>query len=79
MKSFLEKTGLDSCLPLIQKYIDKVICFVAPKIVLGRNGIFPFGGTGFDSIKEAYILDNITAEQIDNDIMITGYVHYDTN
>ncbi len=62
---------------LREKVINKVICFVGPKIVLGSNGIFPFGGSGFEKMGDAYQVHNVTAEVIDNDVMITGYINYD--
>ncbi|MDH4128680.1 MAG: bifunctional diaminohydroxyphosphoribosylaminopyrimidine deaminase/5-amino-6-(5-phosphoribosylamino)uracil reductase RibD [Spirochaetota bacterium] len=64
---------------LVERIIDKIICFIAPKIVLGKEGTFPFGGIGFEKIEDAFLLDKIIPTQIGNDIMINGYVKYESN
>ncbi len=62
---------------LREKVINKVICFIGPKIVLGSDGIFPFGGLGLEKMGDAYQVSHITAEVIENDVIITGYINYD--
>ena len=57
--------------------IDKIMCFIAPKVILGRDAIFPFGGPGLEKIADAYELKRIKLDQLDDDVLITGYVIYD--
>ncbi len=78
MSSVLIEGGSEILASAIKsRVIDKILCFIAPKIVLGREGIFPFGGVGFDKIQDAFVLKKIKSEQIDQDIMITGYIDYE--
>ena len=54
--------------------IDKVYAFIAPKIIGGRNALTSVEGNGFENLIDAINLKNITTEQIDSDILITGYI-----
>lgn len=54
--------------------VDKVHCFIAPKIIGGRNAVSPVGGEGSFFMKDAYRLNRITTDSFDEDILITGYV-----
>jgi len=58
---------------LLEKQFDKVIVFIAPKLIGGTNAIHAFGGKGLEYMSEAVNLDNILIEQFDGDICITGY------
>ena len=53
--------------------VDKVCAFIAPKIIGGHNALTPVEGNGFENLSDAIRLKDITAEMIDNDILITGY------
>jgi len=59
---------------LASRLIDKVHCFIAPKIVGGKNAPSPVGGIGIPTIDQAIMLENITTESIGDDILITGYI-----
>ncbi|OEF98490.1 bifunctional diaminohydroxyphosphoribosylaminopyrimidine deaminase/5-amino-6-(5-phosphoribosylamino)uracil reductase RibD [Desulfuribacillus alkaliarsenatis] len=52
---------------------DKFMVFIAPKIIGGESAITAFGGRGLELMSQAIQLDNIEIEQLDNDILITGY------
>ncbi|MCT4509326.1 MAG: bifunctional diaminohydroxyphosphoribosylaminopyrimidine deaminase/5-amino-6-(5-phosphoribosylamino)uracil reductase RibD [Tepidibacter sp.] len=54
--------------------IDKVISFIAPKIIGGENAKTPIGGVGIDYIKDSIELKNIQSKMFDQDIMIEGYL-----
>lgn len=54
--------------------VDKVISFIAPKIVGGENAKTPVGGAGINLMKDAIVLKNIEVQIIDDNIMIQGYV-----
>lgn len=54
--------------------IDKVIIFIAPKIVGGRTAPTLVGGEGVSSVKEAFRVGNMKINKIGDDIMIEGKV-----
>ncbi|SMC55940.1 bifunctional diaminohydroxyphosphoribosylaminopyrimidine deaminase/5-amino-6-(5-phosphoribosylamino)uracil reductase RibD [Sporomusa malonica] len=54
--------------------IDKVHCFIAPKILGGKTAPSPVGGTGIPVVDQAILLEETTAELIGTDILITGYI-----
>jgi riboflavin-specific deaminase-like protein len=53
--------------------IQKVVSFIAPKLLGGKNSITPIGGEGFDLMSQAVELENVTVERFGEDICITGY------
>jgi diaminohydroxyphosphoribosylaminopyrimidine deaminase/5-amino-6-(5-phosphoribosylamino)uracil reductase len=55
--------------------IDKIVVFVAPKVLGGRE-IPAFGGEGIDRLADAVPLKGWTVEQIGPDLMLTAYVHW---
>ncbi|MEK7447946.1 MAG: bifunctional diaminohydroxyphosphoribosylaminopyrimidine deaminase/5-amino-6-(5-phosphoribosylamino)uracil reductase RibD [Planctomycetota bacterium] len=52
--------------------VDEVIIFLAPKIIGGRDAKTPVEGAGIELVKDAILLEEITAQQVDNDIVIRG-------
>ena len=54
--------------------VDKVVFFIAPKILGGRDAVSPVEGPGFDTIDEAIQLDHMTATPMDQDLLIEAYV-----
>lgn len=54
--------------------VDKILAFIAPKIIGGSNAKTPVGGEGKKYIKDAFILDNINILRFDQDIMIEAYL-----
>ncbi len=81
---YLAKMGIDSILVeggstlneslLKENLIDKVITFIAPKIIGGSNAKTPVAGEGFKYVKDAVNLENIKTKYFDEDIMISGYI-----
>lgn len=57
--------------------IDKVLAFIAPKIIGGKNALTAVEGVGVENLFDAAQLENLTAEKIGNDILISGYVNQD--
>ena len=53
---------------------DNVIWFVAPKLIGGVNAPGPVGGTGVDKLNQAYALEDMAAEFIGDDLMITANI-----
>ena len=55
--------------------VDKVTCFIAPKIIGGRNAPGPIGGEGFPKLSEVPHLQRIRITPIpDADLLIEGYL-----
>jgi diaminohydroxyphosphoribosylaminopyrimidine deaminase / 5-amino-6-(5-phosphoribosylamino)uracil reductase len=54
--------------------IQKVLAFVAPKIVGGSIAPSPVGNLGIKTMDEALILERVTWQQIGTDCLIQGYL-----
>lgn len=54
--------------------VDKVIAFIAPKILGGSNAITPVEGKGKSFVKEAFGIQNLTLRSFQKDILIEGYI-----
>lgn len=55
--------------------VDKVMVFIAPLIIGGRNALTPVEGNGFSSMEKALKLKNISTKTIGSDILIEGYTY----
>jgi diaminohydroxyphosphoribosylaminopyrimidine deaminase/5-amino-6-(5-phosphoribosylamino)uracil reductase len=53
--------------------IDKVVAVIAPVIIGGAEALGPVGGTGAQTIPNALLLTQVTYEQVEGDIIVTGY------
>jgi diaminohydroxyphosphoribosylaminopyrimidine deaminase/5-amino-6-(5-phosphoribosylamino)uracil reductase len=56
--------------------VDKVMFFIAPKIIGNNKAPGPIGGDGVDNPSEAIKLTDISVKQIGEDILITGNPNY---
>ena len=54
--------------------VDKVMFFVAPKIIGGREAVSAVDGVGSEMMADAISLENMTATPAGNDILIEAYV-----
>ena len=54
--------------------IQKVLAFIAPKIVGGRIAPSPVGDLGIRSMNDALILERVTWQQIGTDCLVQGYL-----
>lgn len=54
--------------------VDKVMSFIAPKIVGGINAKTPVEGEGINFMKNAISLKDINIQRFDEDILVEGYV-----
>ncbi|RJQ24928.1 MAG: bifunctional diaminohydroxyphosphoribosylaminopyrimidine deaminase/5-amino-6-(5-phosphoribosylamino)uracil reductase RibD [Peptococcaceae bacterium] len=54
--------------------VDKVVWFIAPRIIGGRTAPGPVGGAGVDEPGQAVLLEQVTVNRLDSDICIEGYV-----
>ncbi|EOD00968.1 bifunctional diaminohydroxyphosphoribosylaminopyrimidine deaminase/5-amino-6-(5-phosphoribosylamino)uracil reductase RibD [Caldisalinibacter kiritimatiensis] len=59
---------------LNEKIVDKVITFIAPKIVGGKEAKTPVDGEGIGFVKDAIILKHIEVSKFDEDVMIESYI-----
>ena len=57
--------------------VDKVMFFVAPKIIGGKDAVSSVGGAGVNSMSEAIILRDMKATPIGEDLLIEAYVVQD--
>jgi diaminohydroxyphosphoribosylaminopyrimidine deaminase / 5-amino-6-(5-phosphoribosylamino)uracil reductase len=55
--------------------IQKVLAFIAPKIVGGSSAPSPVGDLSIQSMSEALVLERVSYQQIGTDILVQGYLH----
>ncbi len=53
--------------------VDKILAFVAPKIIGGSNALTAVEGAGFEKISDAVTLKNFTAQKLGDDFLLSGY------
>ncbi|ACQ55092.1 bifunctional diaminohydroxyphosphoribosylaminopyrimidine deaminase/5-amino-6-(5-phosphoribosylamino)uracil reductase RibD [Clostridium botulinum] len=85
LMEYLGTEGVDSILleggstlnfsALKEGIVDKIMCFIAPKIMGGQDSKTMIGGTGIESLKDIFNLQNLKFEKIGQDILIEGYVY----
>ncbi len=56
--------------------VNKVLFFIAPKILGGRSAPSPVDGTGIAQVAEATELRNVTFKPFPPDMLMEGYPHY---
>jgi diaminohydroxyphosphoribosylaminopyrimidine deaminase/5-amino-6-(5-phosphoribosylamino)uracil reductase len=56
--------------------VDKVVHFIAPMLMTGRDSICSIGGTSPEKLHQAIRLSEITTRFVGEDLMITGYVRH---
>ncbi|CAH1433206.1 unnamed protein product [Lactuca virosa] len=66
--------GTLSASAILSGVIHKVHAFVAPKIIGGRNAPSPVGELGMVEMTQALELSDVSYEQIESDVLISGYV-----
>ena len=66
--SALNFSALEECI------VDKVISFIAPKMIGGATAKTPVGGNGISHMKNALQLENIQISRFHEDIMIEAYL-----
>lgn len=59
---------------LEDRIVDKVIFFIAPKIIGGRESFSAVGGKTFKKLEEAYRITNTKIRRLGEDFLIEGYV-----
>jgi diaminohydroxyphosphoribosylaminopyrimidine deaminase/5-amino-6-(5-phosphoribosylamino)uracil reductase len=59
---------------IAQESIQKILAFIAPKIIGGVLSPSPMGDLGLEKMTDALLLKNISLRHIDEDILIEGYL-----
>lgn len=59
---------------IAQGVIQKVMAFVAPKIIGGETAPSPVGDLGYQRMDRALLLERVTYEAIATDFLVTGYL-----
>jgi len=54
--------------------VDKVMVFVAPILIGGKDAPGPLGGKGIRHLKDAFKIKNMTVNPIGNDFLLEGYL-----
>ena len=58
--------------------VDKVIFFIAPKIICGRASIQVVGGESFFKLEDALNMSDVAVRKVGEDIMVEGYITHST-
>ena len=54
--------------------VDKVVFFIAPKIICGRASIQVVGGESFFKLEDALHISDVAVRKVGGDIMVEGYI-----
>ena len=54
--------------------VDKVLFFIAPKIIGGEGALTPVEGEGIERIKHAIKLKDISIKRFEEDVLVEGYI-----
>ena len=73
-KILWECGGVLAAKAISDKVIQKVMAFIAPKIIGGDIAPSPVGDLGFTKMTEALQLERIRVQTIEQDIVIEGYL-----
>ncbi|MEJ2695805.1 MAG: bifunctional diaminohydroxyphosphoribosylaminopyrimidine deaminase/5-amino-6-(5-phosphoribosylamino)uracil reductase RibD [Candidatus Sulfobium sp.] len=55
--------------------VDKLMFFIAPKIIGGRASFTAVGGTAFRRLSEAHMIRDMKTRRVGDDILIEGYLN----
>ncbi len=61
---------------LKERIVDKILFFLAPKLIGGRDAITPIEGEGIKRLSEAIQLKDVEVKRFGEDLLIQGYVKY---
>ncbi|MEG2291361.1 MAG: bifunctional diaminohydroxyphosphoribosylaminopyrimidine deaminase/5-amino-6-(5-phosphoribosylamino)uracil reductase RibD [Clostridium sp.] len=56
------------------KIIDKILIYVAPKIIGGVKSKTPVGGNGIEQLKDAFKVKDLNVSIVGEDILLQGYI-----
>lgn len=66
--------GTLSAAAIAQHTVQKVMAFIAPKIIGGKAAPSPVGNLGFQNMTQALELQNVTCETIGTNFLVQGYL-----
>ncbi len=69
----LEGGGTLNASFLEQKLVDKLLFFIAPKILGGKTAITPVEGIGIDNVADALLVKDFKTKMFGSDLLIEGY------
>jgi diaminohydroxyphosphoribosylaminopyrimidine deaminase/5-amino-6-(5-phosphoribosylamino)uracil reductase len=72
----IEGGSLINASALSNKIVDKVILFIAPKIIGGKDAIPSIGGKSPALLKDAFKIKDLQIKTMGKDIVVEGYIHY---
>jgi diaminohydroxyphosphoribosylaminopyrimidine deaminase/5-amino-6-(5-phosphoribosylamino)uracil reductase len=58
------------------RFVDKMIIYMAPKLIGGQNAPSFLGGTGFDKMSDAVELSDVSVQTLGKDFKFIGYPVY---
>ena len=56
-----------------ERLVDKVIAFIAPTIIGGKEAKLAVGGRGVENLVDSIRLKRVTVEKSGEDVMVSGY------
>jgi diaminohydroxyphosphoribosylaminopyrimidine deaminase / 5-amino-6-(5-phosphoribosylamino)uracil reductase len=59
---------------LSEGIVNKILYFMAPKLLGGSDGIAVFEGKGVKKLADAVVLRNMSVKLLDTDILVQGYI-----
>jgi len=59
---------------LKENLVDKIMLFIAPKIIGGREALTPVEGEGLAKIEDAFSLKDVSVNMVDNDVVYEAYL-----
>ncbi len=54
--------------------VDKILVYIAPKIIGGENSKTPVAGNGILELKDAFKINNMSTTLVGEDILVEGYI-----
>jgi diaminohydroxyphosphoribosylaminopyrimidine deaminase/5-amino-6-(5-phosphoribosylamino)uracil reductase len=72
----IEGGGEINASALASRLVDKVVFFLAPRIIGGREAPPAVGGEGIKKLSQAITLPELTVKKIGDDLMLEGYPCY---
>ena len=70
----IEGGGEINASALKEGIVDKVMMFIAPKLIGGRTAPGPVGGTGIEHLSEAIGLHDVQVSRVGEDVLVEGYI-----
>ncbi len=75
LDSLLIEGGSELCFSALEEgVVDKIQCYIAPKLIGGSTAKTPIGGRGFPLLQQAVAVRDMQVHRIDDDICIEGYI-----